>query len=152
MARSATCTATPFPASPRTPPSNSAGCWRSCSDRNGRIAIPGFYEDVKPVPEQFRQAVADLPFSEADWLERSETGSITGEQGYTPLERLWFRPAVEVNSLLAGDPVGISRATVPSLASADLSVRIVAGQRVEKAAGQLREWCRKQSGKASAQL
>ena len=115
-------------------------------DADGRIAIPGFYDDVEPVPADFRKAVADLPFSEGDWLERSETGSITGEQGYTPLERLWLRPAVEVTSLIAGDPLGVSRAAVPAAASADLSLRIVAGQRVEKVAGRLREWVRETVG------
>jgi acetylornithine deacetylase/succinyl-diaminopimelate desuccinylase-like protein len=109
-------------------------------DEDGRIAIPGFYDDVAAVPEDFREALARLPFTEEDWLERSETGNITGEQGYTVPERLWLRPAVEVTALIAGDPVGLSSAAVPSVASVDLSFRTVAGQRVEKVAEQLRQW------------
>jgi acetylornithine deacetylase/succinyl-diaminopimelate desuccinylase-like protein len=109
-------------------------------DEDGRIAIPGFYDDVAPVPEHFREALARLPFTEEDWVERSESGSILGEKGYTVPERLWLRPAVEVTALLAGDPVGLSSAAVPSVASVDLSFRTVAGQRVEKVAEQLRQW------------
>jgi acetylornithine deacetylase/succinyl-diaminopimelate desuccinylase-like protein len=109
-------------------------------DENGRIAIPGFYDDVRPVPEEFRQALARLPFTEEDWVERSESGSITGEKGYTVPERLWLRPAVEVTAMIAGDPVGLSSAAVPSVASVDLSFRTVPGQRVEKVAEQLRQW------------
>jgi acetylornithine deacetylase/succinyl-diaminopimelate desuccinylase-like protein len=109
-------------------------------DENGSIAIPGFYDDVRPVPEEFRQALARLPFTEEDWVERSESGSITGEKGYTVPERLWLRPAVEVTAMIAGDPVGLSSAAVPSVASVDLSFRTVPGQRVEKVAEQLRQW------------
>jgi acetylornithine deacetylase/succinyl-diaminopimelate desuccinylase-like protein len=109
-------------------------------DQDGRIAIPGFYDDVEPLPEDLRQALADLPFSDEDWLKRSESGAITGEEGYTVLERLWLRPAVEVTSIIAGDPIGVSRAAVPAVATADLSLRTVPGQRVAKAAEQLRHW------------
>ncbi|SLK13948.1 M20/M25/M40 family metallo-hydrolase [Arthrobacter sp. P2b] len=109
-------------------------------DADGRIAIPGFYDDVEPLPEDLRQALAELPYSDEDWLKRSESGAITGEKGYTVLERLWLRPAVEVTSIIAGDPIGVSRAAVPAVASADLSFRTVPGQRVEKVADQLRQW------------
>jgi acetylornithine deacetylase/succinyl-diaminopimelate desuccinylase-like protein len=112
----------------------------SLHDEDGRIAIPGFYDDVAPVPEEFRTALARLPFTDEDWLERSEMGSVTGEAGYTVPERLWLRPAVEITGLIAGDPIGISSAAVPSVASVDLSLRTVAGQRVEKVAEQLRQW------------
>jgi acetylornithine deacetylase/succinyl-diaminopimelate desuccinylase-like protein len=109
-------------------------------DEDGRIAIPGFYDDVEPLPEELRQALADLPFTEEDWLARSESGAITGEEGYTPLERLWLRPAVEVTSLIASDPIGLQRAAVPAVATASLSFRTVPGQRVEKIAGLLAQW------------
>ncbi|MDT0168198.1 M20/M25/M40 family metallo-hydrolase [Pseudarthrobacter sp. BRE9] len=109
-------------------------------DQDGRVAVPGFYDDVEPLPADLRDALADLPFSEEDWLARSETRAITGEKGYTVLERLWLRPAVEVTSIIAGDPLGVSRAAVPAVASADLSFRTVPGQRLEKIAEQLQEW------------
>jgi acetylornithine deacetylase/succinyl-diaminopimelate desuccinylase-like protein len=53
---------------------------------------------------------------------------------------LWLRPAVEVTSIIAGDPLGVSRAAVPAVASADLSFRTVPGQRLEKIAEQSQEW------------
>ncbi|NUS35457.1 MAG: M20/M25/M40 family metallo-hydrolase, partial [Pseudarthrobacter sp.] len=107
---------------------------------DGRIAIPGFYDDVEPLPADLRRAFAELPFSEEDWLARSESGAITGEEGYTAPERLWLRPAVEATSLMAGDPLGVSRAAVPAVASADLSFRTVPGQRPEKVAAQFEQW------------
>jgi acetylornithine deacetylase/succinyl-diaminopimelate desuccinylase-like protein len=109
-------------------------------DEKGRITLPGFYDDVAEPSARLRDELAALPFSEADWLERSETRSIGGEAGYTVLERLWTRPALEVISVIAGDPIGASRAAIPSVAAADISIRIVADQRTETVGDQLRRW------------
>lgn len=117
-------------------------------DADGRITLPGFYDDVEPPPEDLRQALAELPYSDEDWLKRSGSGAITGETGYTVPERLWLRPAVEVTSIIAGDPSGVSRATVPAVASADLSFRTVPGQRVENVADKLRQWVENTIGDA----
>ncbi|WP_250033780.1 M20/M25/M40 family metallo-hydrolase [Paractinoplanes maris] len=68
------------------------------------------------------------------------TRSIGGEAGYTVLERLWTRPALEVISVIAGDPIGAGRAAIPSVAAADLSIRIVAGQHARTVGEQLRRW------------
>lgn len=109
-------------------------------DEDGRIALPAFYDDVVPPSDERRAALAALPYSDDDWLARSRTRSIHGEAGWTVLERLWERPSLEVIALAAGDPVGVSRAAIPSLAEADLSIRIVEGQRVDAVAEQLRAW------------
>jgi acetylornithine deacetylase/succinyl-diaminopimelate desuccinylase-like protein len=109
-------------------------------DDKGRITLPGFYDDVAEPSLRLRDDLAALPFSEADWLERSETRSIGGEAGYTVLERLWTRPALEVISVIAGDPIGVTRAAIPSVAAADISIRIVADQSAEAVSDQLRRW------------
>lgn len=109
-------------------------------DDRGRIALPGFYDDVQDISPTRRAELADLPFDDQDWLERSHTRSIGGEEGYTVLERLWERPALEVFALAAGDPVGVPRAAVPSMASADLSIRTTAGQKVGNVGEQLKRW------------
>ena len=109
-------------------------------DEKGRITLPGFYDDVVEPSARMRDELAALPFSEADWLERSETRSVGGEAGYTVLERLWTRPALEVISVIAGDPVGASRAAIPSVATADISIRIVADQHARTVGEQLRRW------------
>ncbi|MGX5358238.1 M20/M25/M40 family metallo-hydrolase [Kocuria sp. KH4] len=109
-------------------------------DEHGRITLPGFYDRVPEIPAARRAELAALPFDEADWLARSHTRSIGGETGYTVLERLWERPALEVIALVAGDPAGVSRATIPSMAAMDLSIRTVVGQKVHEVAEQLRHW------------
>ena len=109
-------------------------------DQKGRITFPGFYDDVEEISQHRRAELAALPFDPQDWLERSHTRNIVGEEGYTVLERLWERPALEVVALAAGDPIGVKRAAVPSMASAYLSIRTVASQKVKDVAGQVRRW------------
>lgn len=109
-------------------------------DQKGRITFPGFYDGVEEVSARRRADLANLPFDPEDWLKRSHTRSIGGEDGYTVLERLWERPALEVIALAAGDPVGVPRAAVPSMASAELSIRTVAGQKVKDVADQVRRF------------
>ncbi|WBQ04490.1 M20/M25/M40 family metallo-hydrolase [Kribbella sp. CA-293567] len=109
-------------------------------DDKGRVTVPGFYDAVIEPSERRRQELAELPFTEEDWLARSETGGITHEAGYTVLEQLWTRPAIEAISVIAGDPEGVPRAVVPAVATAELSIRTVPDQTVPAVAEQLRRW------------
>jgi acetylornithine deacetylase/succinyl-diaminopimelate desuccinylase-like protein len=109
-------------------------------DEHGRITLPGFYDDVEEASEQERAAIAALPYTDEDWLARSETASIGGEEGFTVLERLWLRPAAEVLTIIAGDVAGPARGAIPSVAHAGISIRTVPGQTVERVAEQLRQW------------
>ncbi|HWS51984.1 MAG TPA: M20/M25/M40 family metallo-hydrolase [Microbacterium sp.] len=107
-------------------------------DDSGRIAIPGFYDDVAPLTTERKQEFEALPYDEDVWTERTETREVTGEAGFTVKERLWARPSIEVISLLAGDPEGIERSVIPHKASASLSIRSVPDQRIPVVADQLR--------------
>jgi acetylornithine deacetylase/succinyl-diaminopimelate desuccinylase-like protein len=109
-------------------------------DEDGRIMLPGFYDDVEEPSEERRQELRDLPFDTDVWLERTETRSVSGERGYSVEEQLWLRPAIEVLTLLAGDPTGFPRAVIPSEAHAEISIRTVPGQRVGAVADQLRRF------------
>ncbi|MEU4423575.1 M20/M25/M40 family metallo-hydrolase [Actinoplanes sp. NPDC024001] len=112
----------------------------SLHDDKGRITLPGFYDDVAEPSQRRRAELAALPFTEQDWIERSQTRSVGGEAGYTVLERLWLRPQLEVLTIAGGDPLGPSRGAVPAAAEADLSIRFVPDQTPEVVAGQLRRW------------
>lgn len=78
-------------------------------DGDGRVTLPGFYDDVAPVPDAERAAIAALRYTDEDWLTRTQSRSISGEPEYSVLERVWTRPSVEVLSITGGDPAGPSR-------------------------------------------
>jgi acetylornithine deacetylase/succinyl-diaminopimelate desuccinylase-like protein len=109
-------------------------------DEQGRITLPGFYDDVSGPTEARRRELAALPYTDEDWLARSETRSIGGEAGFTVLERLWTRPAAEVLTMVAGDPGGPAQGAIPAVATAALSIRLAPGQQATKVADQLRRW------------
>jgi len=109
-------------------------------DDKGRITLPGFYDDVIDPEEQVRAAYAALPYSDEDWLDRTESRTIGGERGFTTLEQLWARPAVEVIGMIGGDPIGVPRSVVPAEATATLSFRTVPDQTVAAVSDRLRRW------------
>src|ERR1700675_253981 len=71
-------------------------------DRGGHIKIPGFYDDVVPLKDEERQAWTSLPFNEKQYKKTFGIPKLSGETGYTTLERTWARPTFEVNGLLSG--------------------------------------------------
>ncbi|MEV7618780.1 peptidase dimerization domain-containing protein [Microbacterium sp. NPDC089321] len=61
-------------------------------DEQGRVRVPGFYDDVAELTDERRAEFAALPFDEHDWVTRTETRTVSGEEGFTVLQRLWARP------------------------------------------------------------
>jgi acetylornithine deacetylase/succinyl-diaminopimelate desuccinylase-like protein len=113
-------------------------------DDEGRIALPGLYDDVDALDEKRASELAELSFDDEVWLHRTESRSMTGEHGLTAKERLWARPSLEILSLLAGDPEGVPRAVIPSEATAEINIRTVPHQSVAAVARQLREFFEEQ--------
>ena len=104
----------------------------SLHDNEGRVAVAGFYDDVEPIPANWRASAAELPFRDADYL--AEVGAIGtfGEPGYSTLERQWYRPTLEVNGMWGGYQGAGSKTVLPSEAHAKITCRLVAGQDPER--------------------
>lgn len=97
-------------------------------DSSGRVTIPGFYDDVEELTERERQEWASLPFDEEAYRKDLGVEALEGEEGYTPLERLWARPTFEVNGLLSGFTGEGAKTVLPAAAMAKVSLRLVPKQ------------------------
>ena len=100
----------------------------SMHDAGGHIAIPGFYDKVRPFPDHVRAAMRELPFSDEGMMREVGVDSLGGEAGYSTLERLWTRPTCEVNGLLSGYTGEGAITVLPSKAMAKVSFRLVPDQ------------------------
>jgi len=112
-------------------------------DRGGRIRIPGFYDDVRPMEEAERQAWAQLSFNEKKYRKDFGIPRLFGEAGYTTLERTWARPTLEVNGLLAGFTGEGAKTVLPALAMAKISMRLVPDQDPDQIADRFEAYVRK---------
>jgi acetylornithine deacetylase/succinyl-diaminopimelate desuccinylase-like protein len=95
-------------------------------DDEGKILIPGFYDKVAKPTEAELKAWKALPFDEEDYRE-TEVGSVslTGEPGYSVLERTWARPTVDVHGMPGGFVGAGAKTVIPAKALAKVSMRLV---------------------------
>ncbi len=102
-------------------------------DSEGRVVIPGFYDDVaEPAPAEMA-SWKSLPFSEKEFLEKEVGAScLTGEPDRTVLERVWSRPTLEVHGIGGGFSGAGAKTVIPAVAVAKASMRMVPNQDPEK--------------------
>ncbi|MBM3811171.1 MAG: dipeptidase [Acidimicrobiia bacterium] len=110
-------------------------------DSNGRIQIPGIYDDVAEPAAEELASWKSLPFSERQFLEH-EVGAkeLTGEPDRSVLERVWSRPTLEVHGIAGGFTGAGAKTVIPARATAKVSMRLVPRQNPEKAIAALRDW------------
>ncbi len=100
----------------------------SLKDENDRVLVPGFYDRVRELTSEEKEAFASLPFDEEAFVADLGVQRLAGERGYTPLEQLWARPTLEVNGLLSGFTGEGAKTVLPSKAMAKVSMRLVPDQ------------------------
>ena len=108
-------------------------------DPDGHIRIPGFHDRIVPPSETELRAWRSLPFDE-DAFRRHEAKvlALTGEPEFSLLERLWARPTLEVHGVRGGFTGEGAKTVIPARAVAKLSFRLVADQRHDEAAAQIK--------------
>lgn len=104
---------------------------------DGRVAVDGFYDRVRPLAEEERAALRDLPFDEDAYLAEVGAPAPFGESGYTTLERQWHRPTLEVNGMWGGYTGEGSKTVLPSEAHAKITCRLVADQDPDEVLAQI---------------
>jgi len=103
-------------------------------DKGGRVKIPGFYDDVRPLRDEERAEFKKLPFNETRYRKELGAPKLFGESGYSSLERVWARPTFEVNGLLSGFTGEGAKTVIPAVAMAKCSMRLVPNQDPDKIA------------------
>ena len=97
-------------------------------DRNLRVAIPGFYDDVAALSRAERKALQALPWKEKEFRKTVGAPSLCGEHGFSIVEQLWTRPTLELNGIWGGYTGEGAKTVIPSKAYAKLSTRLVPNQ------------------------
>ncbi|MEO8097051.1 MAG: dipeptidase [Acidobacteriota bacterium] len=102
-------------------------------DANGHIQIPGIYDDVTPPTPEEKHSWSSLPFDEEEYR-KTEVGStqLTGEPGFSVMERTWARPTLEVHGIVGGYMSPGAKTVIPAKATAKVSIRLVPDQKPEK--------------------
>lgn len=97
-------------------------------DVDGRITVPGFYDDVEEVPQAERDMIAHIPFDEEKYKAAIGVKELFGEKGYSTLERNSCRPSFDVCGIWGGYTGEGSKTVLPSKAYAKVSCRLVPHQ------------------------
>jgi acetylornithine deacetylase/succinyl-diaminopimelate desuccinylase-like protein len=101
----------------------------SLRDKNGRVAIPGFYDNITPLTAYERKEFSRLPTNDSELRKLIGVKKLFGERGFTPTEQRSARPTFEINGLTSGYQGNGNKTIVPAWASAKITCRLVPAQK-----------------------
>jgi acetylornithine deacetylase/succinyl-diaminopimelate desuccinylase-like protein len=104
----------------------------SLHDKDGRVTIPGFYDEVTELNASEREALNKAPFNLEEYRKDLDIADVKGEKGYTTLERTGTRPTLDVNGIWGGYTGEGAKTVLPSKAHAKISMRLVPNQSSKK--------------------
>jgi len=104
----------------------------SLTDKDGKILIKGFYDDVLTATDEERKELNKRPFNIDEFKKSINVDEVAGEKGYTTIERLGIRPSLDVNGIWGGYTEEGAKTILPSKASAKISMRLVPDQKSKK--------------------
>ncbi|MCI7515118.1 MAG: dipeptidase [Bacteroidales bacterium] len=100
----------------------------SLIDKDGRITVKGFYDDVVELSKEDRAKLARAPFDLDEYMSFLDIRQVKGEKGYTTMERTGIRPCLDVNGIWGGYTGEGAKTVLPSEAHAKISMRLVPNQ------------------------
>lgn len=112
-------------------------------DKNFRVTVPGFYDDVAKLSAAERKSLAKLPFKPKDFQKNVGSPGLAGEKGFSVAEQVWCRPTLELNGIWGGYMGEGSKTVIPSKAHAKFSCRLVPNQSPEKITRAVERYIRK---------
>jgi acetylornithine deacetylase/succinyl-diaminopimelate desuccinylase-like protein len=104
----------------------------SLTDENHKITVKGFYDDVVEVSDEERKIMNAAPFDKEAYKKDLDIKAVSGEKGYTTLERTSIRPTLDVNGIWGGYIAPGAKTVLPSKATAKISMRLVPNQSSDK--------------------
>lgn len=116
----------------------------SLHDSQRRVAVPGFYDDVRELSEEEASSLAAAPFEEATFCRQAGVPYLVGEAGRSPYERTGTRPTAEVVGLTSGYAGPGVKTIVPATANLKVALRLVPDQSPSKVAEAFASWVRSQ--------
>lgn len=103
-------------------------------DKNGRVTIPGFYDDVIKLTKKEKENFKALKFSDKKFAKELGIDELNGEKGFSTPERLWARPTFDCNGIIGGFTGKGAKTVIPSKVTAKISMRLVPDQNPNKIA------------------
>ena len=100
----------------------------SFHDDEGRVAVAGFYDDVRDLTEEDRAEIAAPPDDDVEVQAQAGVRELVGEAGYTPRERMWARPTLDINGIWSGFQGAGTKTVTPATGHAKITCRLVPDQ------------------------
>ena len=98
------------------------------TDKDGRVTVPGFYDDVFEVSPEERKKMSQAPFDEERYKAAIEVKELAGEKGFATTERTGIRPSFDVCGIWGGYTGEGAKTVLPSKAYVKISSRLVPNQ------------------------
>ena len=117
-------------------------------DEDGRITIPGFYDDVIEYSDKERIEMAQAPFNLNHYKKELDIEEVKGEKGFSTIERIGIRPCLDVNGIWGGYTGPGSKTVLPSKAFAKISTRLVSNQNSAKITQMIIKYLQKKAPKS----
>ncbi len=108
--------------------------------RDGRVAIPGFYDDVRAADPEELAGWSRLPITEEEQKQAMGVRALEGESGFSPAERKWVRPTLDVHGIAGGFVEEGKKTVIPARARAKVSMRLVPDQDPARVLASMREY------------
>lgn len=103
----------------------------SLRDHSGKVLVPGFYDDVAGVTPEEKKDLS-LAFDAAAYKQTFGAEASGGEKAFSPQERAWLRPTLEINGISGGYSGAGFKTVIPAKAKAKISCRLVPNQDPQK--------------------
>jgi len=100
----------------------------SMKSPDGKILVDGFFDGIIDIDSVERENWNKLGFNDQDLMDQIDVEGLSGEEGYTTLERQWARPTLDFNGIYGGYQGEGSKTIIPSSAGLKITCRLAPGQ------------------------